>query len=323
MVTYRFFALRLRCNCPIPGLPRAADAGAVDIEIWLQSQSWPTTAFGASRAVWYPSASRTAADPVVTVWKLADGGFFEMCYDDGTEFLLDEAGARIWCTWPDSLTLEDACTYLLGPVLGFALRLRGITCLHASGIEVERQAVAFVGPGGAGKSTAAAVFAESGFAILSDDVVALSDRGSAILAQPAVPRLGLWPDSVEAVFGSPELLPRQTPNWDKRYLDLTQGRYRFQEEPLPLKAIYVIGSRDAAARAPFVDRLRPSVGLTRLIQNTYVNYLLDRTMRAHDFDVLARLVSHVPVRDVVPHADVAQLPRLRDVILDDLQDLNN
>ena len=63
------------------------------------------------------------------------------------------------------------------------------------------------------------------------------------------------------------------------------------------------------------------VGLTQLIENTYVSYLLDRTMSALDFDVLSRLVLSMPVRRLIPHANSAFLPRLRDVILDDFQAL--
>ena len=60
-------------------------------------------------------------------------------------------------------------------------------------------------------------------------------------------------------------------------------------------------------------------GLTRLIENTYVNYLLDRDMRARDLDVLARLAARVPLRRLVPQADSAYLHSFRDAILDDFR----
>jgi hypothetical protein len=324
-VTYRLYALRLRCNRPISGLAASPDVSPVDVRIQLDAdRPWPEPARQLQREIWYRSAGRPEdCDSVVTVWRLAGGGFYQICYEDGIEFLLDRAGTRIWSRWPPPWTLEDACTYLLGPVLGFVLRLRGITCLHASAIDMGDEAVAFVGRGGSGKSTAAAVFAERGYGLLSDDVVAIKDEGAVFLVQPAYPRLGLWPDSVDALFGSPDLLPRQTPNWDKRYLDLTTNGYRFQTEALPLKAIYLLGERDSDMRAPFVDGVPPRVGLIQLIENAYVNYLLDGPMRARDFDVLARIAALVPLRRVVPHAKPASLPKLRDVILDDLETLNH
>jgi hypothetical protein len=133
--------------------------------------------------------------------------------------------------------------------------------------------------------------------------------------------VGLWSDSVEALFGLPDALPRQTPTWDKCYLDLTRNGFTFQPRALPLRAVYVLSGRDTTAKAPRVHALPGRVALKQLIENTYVSYLLDRTMSARDLDVLARLVSSVPVRGLIPNADSASLSKLRDVILDDFRAL--
>ena len=286
--------------------------------------SVPEAALEGPRQLRYASANRDEhGEPFLTVWSLSGGAMFHLRYRDGIEFVVDRDGTEVWGTWPHTLTVEDASTYLLGPVLGLVLRLRGITCLHASAIDLGGQAIAVIGPPGAGKSTTAAIFATSGYRVLSDDVVALGDHGSAFLAQPSYPRLGLWSDSVESLFGLPDALPQQTPTWEKRYLDLTQNGYRFQPSPLPLRAVYVLCERDTNAKAPVVHSLPVRVGLTQLIENTYVSYLLDRTMSVRDLDVLSRLVLSMPVRQLVPQADSAFLSRLRDVILDDFQALTS
>jgi hypothetical protein len=323
--TYGAYALRLRCSRQIPGLPIVPTTSGVDVEVRLEAgQAWPEASPDAPRQLWYTSANQDEhGEPVLTVWTLSDGALFHLRYRDGIEFVVDRDGTEVRGTWPDTLTVEDASTYLLGPVLGLVLRLRGITCLHASAIDVGGQAIALMGPPGSGKSTAAAIFATSGYRVLSDDVVALADHGGAFLAQPAYPRLGLWSDSVEALFGLPDALPQQTPTWPKCYLDLTQNGYRFQPSPLPLRAVYVLSERDTNAKAPRVHALPVRVGLTQLIENTYVSYLLDRTMSVRDLDVLSRLVMSMPVRRLVPHADSAFLSRLRDVILDDFQALTD
>ena len=321
-LTYWLYALRVRCNRTIPGLVALPDTSEADVQVWLNTGlPWPKAMLERQRQTWYASANRDErGEPTLTVWKLADGAFVQFRYGDGTEFVVDRAGTRVWASWPDTLTLDDAATYLLGPVLGFVLRLRGITCLHASAIDLGDQAIAVVGPPGAGKSTTAAIFAERGYGVLSDDLVALADQRDTLLVQPGYPRLGLWPDSVEVLFGSPDLLPRQTPTWDKRYLDVMQDGYRFQRRPLPLRAVYVLSERENG-KAPFADPLPAHAGLMILIENAYVSYLLDKTMRARDFDLLGRLVSSVPVRRVVPHTDSAYLSRLRDAIIDDFQAL--
>jgi hypothetical protein len=54
-----------------------------------------------------------------------------------------------------------------------------------------------------------------------------------------------------------------------------------------------------------------------LIANTYATKLMDKQMRAREFELLTRVVSHVPVRRVTPHADPARINELCDRILND------
>jgi hypothetical protein len=57
------------------------------------------------------------------------------------------------------------------------------------------------------------------------------------------------------------------------------------------------------------------------VTNTYVTRLMDRALRAREFDLLGRVVESVPVRRVVPHTDPIRLERLCDVILEDFRAL--
>jgi hypothetical protein len=257
--------------------------------------------------------------PSLKIWKLS--GHFWLRYPDGTDFLLDQAGTKIWATWPQNLTLEDSATYLLGPVMGFVLLLRGTICLHASAISQGNQAFALVGNAGAGKSTTAAAFAGLGYKVLSDDVVTLSDVGDNFVVQPAYPCIRLWPRSVEALYGRPDALPLLTPNWDKRYLDLSRNDHEsFQVNPLPLAAVYILSERSDSSESPYVRGLSGKQGLVELIGNTYANYLMDTTtMRAQEFKVLSRLMHRVPMRRAVAHSDPARLPNFCQTILDDFQ----
>src|SRR5439155_24208272 len=134
---------------------------ATDVQIWLQSSpSSLGEMLETAPELWYTSPDQDdRGSPNLTAWKMARQAYFKLHYSDGTEFIIDRKGTEVWCVWPDTLTLEDAVVYLLGPVLGFVLRLRGITCLHASAISVGDRAVVLLGPAGAGKSTTAAAFA--------------------------------------------------------------------------------------------------------------------------------------------------------------------
>jgi hypothetical protein len=274
-----------------------------------------------SRAVYVSPLRDDKGRTTLVVWETAGGRFFLLRYADGTRFLVARSGAEVWADWPEPLTPHDAAVYLLGPVLGFVLRLRGAVCLHASAVALGGRAVALVGRAGAGKSTTAAALARGGAPVLSDDVAPLGDCGAALCVQPGPPRLRLWSESARVLFGSPDALPRLTPNWDKLYLDLGENGFAFQKAPLPLGAVYVLGRRGRDSRLPFVEPLAPREGLMELVQNTYVNYLLDAAMRVREFEVLGRLVRRVPLRRVVPHEDPASLAALCRVIREDFHAL--
>jgi hypothetical protein len=251
------------------------------------------------------------------------GKHFHLIFGDQTEFVIDPAGTEIYARWPNSCTFEDALIYLQGPVLGLALRLRGVTSLHASAVAVGDRAVAVVGSAGMGKSTTAAAFARQGRAVVTDDLLALADQGSSFHVQPGLPRVLLWPDSAEALWGDAEVLPRIVPTWSKRYLDLTQPDYNFCSEPLQLGAIYVLGERGAPNSKASIEPLEGTKALIHLVANTYANRLLDAQMRARELEVLGRLVTHVPIRLVHAPDDRKSVPDVCEAILEDFQTTRN
>lgn len=314
------YGLWVHSNLPIPGLIPCGPSPRMDLEVSLGFM--PDShheMLEPGESCYESSYVDERGQPSLVVWKLADDAYYRLRYSDRTEFLIDRSGTRLWVSWPQELTIEDAATYLLGPVMGFVLLLRGIHSLHGSAIAVGDKAVALVGPPGAGKSTTAAAFAELGFNVLAEDVVALADQRDAFLVYPAYPRIRLWPDSVTSLYGSPDALPRLTPTWDKRYLDLKSNWHRFQPEPLRLAAVYILGARSSDSSAPSIAPLPPSAGLMALVANMYATKFMDRAMRAREFELLGRITSRVPLRQLTPHADPAHLSKLCDAILDDFR----
>ena len=298
MALHVAYGLRLAVERTIPGLLPSAIAGASDVGIRLKEwrSSWK---FSESSPVRTPPSSLSATGhPNLRLGVSMDGNYFGFFYGDGARFAVERRGCEVWADWPEDYTLEDACTYLVGPVMGFVSRLRGTVCLHASAVVIGHHAVALAGPAGSGKSTMAAAFACAGFPVLSDDVVALTDKGAEFLVQPGYPRVNLWPDSVRALFGAHEALPRITPTWEKRYLPLGQNGHQFTSSPLSLEAIYILGGRDSALTGPLIEELSGKEAFMVLVANTYVNYLLDQNMRRREFDVLSRVITEIPVRRV-------------------------
>ena len=311
------YGLGVVANKTIPGVPPSSTA-ADDVRIWFGSlPSWiaelTPTQIETSFVAEYEDE---VGEPVLRVFTLIKGEYFWFCYSDKTEFVVDRAGTEIWAAWPMSLSLEDTCTYLLGPVMGFVMLLRGVVCLHASAVAIRNQAIALLGPAGSGKSTTAAAFSQRGYSILAEDVVTLDDRLDHFFVRPGYPCIRLWPASVKVLYGSETHLPKLTPHWDKRYLELND---RFENRPLPLAAIYYLNERSEDPPAPFIEALDRSEGLMSMVANTYATKLMDKQMRAREFGLLTRVLNNVPLRRVTPHTDPLRIAELCDRILSDYE----
>jgi len=291
-----------------PGPPSDISLYFADIPAWgAQALLLPVTGVCARPCNMLPG------DGVFTVYEFADRRFFQLTYSDGTRFLMDHAATRIWGEPGPGLSFDDLCIYLLGPVMGFVLRQRGTVTSHASSLAVHGRALALVGEAGAGKSMTAAALAR-GWPVLGQDVCALAESPSGYqVLLPAYPR-GLWPDSVDFLFSSREALPLMVPGWDKRFLSLDGSSAQFASSPAPLATIFLLAERSTEERAPYIESISQREALLQLVQNTYLNWYLDRHQRAEEFEVLTRLVSPIECCRVIPSSDPARLPALAELV---------
>jgi hypothetical protein len=283
-------------NFDWPWCPPAPSGQAVDLRIALGTLGrFDDVERRRSKPYRQRPADDPSQPPIVRVGRGEDG-HFRVTYCDGAEFVIDATASEVFgiCRRGE-LTLDDLLVYLQGPILGFVLRLRGVTCLHASAAIAEGRAFGVVGAGGMGKSTSAAILARMGLPVLTDDVLALFDRTTGFDVQPGLPRVLLWSESVRALFGDSEALPRIVGAWDKRYLDLTLPEYRFGAQATPLGALYVLGERLSRDAAPEITPLRGARAMAHLLANTYANDFLDDDLRARELDVLGRLASRIPI----------------------------
>ncbi|HET7234587.1 MAG TPA: hypothetical protein VFJ16_31535 [Longimicrobium sp.] len=302
---YRLYGLSVECSEPIPALPFSGDTEEPDVRVTLGAH--PMADADGWRPVEVAGRVNEEGEPTVAV-ESSDDGWLRLRYADGTEFTVDPAGTRVGCTWRAPMTLEDTATYLLGPVFGIVLRRRGVTCLHASAVAVQGRALLLCGPSRSGKSTTAAAFAARGYQVLADDVAALEwDGGPRV--RPAYPHLRLWPDAVRALYGPRGELPPLTPNWEKRYLDLSAGEAAFHPEPLPVAAVYLLAPREPGAAPRLEPPLPHGQGVLALVANTYSAWLPNRAAEARDLAFLGRMGRQVPVV-IAAHTDAARLDEL-------------
>jgi hypothetical protein len=313
---YRTYGLNLSSDFPIPGLNQASDnAWRADVSVEFgQEPPWVRDAQRLpSLIVRRLAACEGTQDPAFMLTSFGEGHFFQLAYSDGTRFVVNAEATRVWGAAGASQTIEDLSTYFLGPVMGYVLRRRGVTALHASALCISGNAVVLMGAAGSGKSTTAAALALRGAPVLCEDIAAVEEDDEGFSIQPGYPRVCLWPESVEMLMRHREALPRITSNWEKCYLPLDGARARLETQKRRLGTAYVLAPRETK-NAPRIEEVSSREVLLELVQNTYMNWLLDRWQRAEEFELLSRLVSQIPVRRVVPHGDPLRIGELCELI---------
>lgn len=319
---YSAFGLTLQCNFVIKSLtPLDGNVNPIDVRIFLGSS--PCGEGKVAEELFYVSDYwSSAGTPQLQIWRAATGTYLRMQYLDGLQFWLHSSGQEVWVLLPHSSSTADAVSYLLGPVLGILLRLRGTVCLHASAIVFGDRVIAFAGGEGAGKSTTAAAFSSRGYRVVTDDIVALKERDGRFHVLPGYRHLCLCPDVVESLYGSPSALPQLVSDWEKR--SLAEGMYqtRFETQALPVGAIYVFGDRQPGF-FPQIEPLDRRRGLIALVANSFASKVLDKPRRADELGVLGRLVAEVPVRRLCLGQNSRELDRVCDAIGSDLVSVLN
>lgn len=319
---YRAYGLTLGCDTPVSALRQESiDPERYDIVVSLGPETeWVREAMRLPSHLEHPRPGEVERDnSPFTLTSFGAGEFFELAYGDEALFFVDSAAERLWGTCLPPLTNEDLATYLLGPVMGFVLRRRSVMALHASAVCIGGQAVALCGESQAGKSTTAAALALRGIPVLCEDITPLVEEDGRFQVEPGYPRVCLWPDAVEKLFGARDALPRLTPSWEKFFLPLDGRNAKFEEQRRIVSAVYLFAPRVADADAPRIETMSARDALLDLVQNTYMNWLLDRGQRSAEFDALSKLVTQVPIRRIVPHRDPGGIGALCELIVADAE----
>jgi hypothetical protein len=323
--SYRAYGLTLGSDTPLVALGQEPDLlERHDLSVSLEPEAgWVQEAMCLPSRLEHPKPG-VLEDEYESPFMLTSFGvreFFELSYGGNARFFVDASAERIWGTWQPPLTIEDATTYLLGPVMGFVLRRRSVMALHASAISIDGHAFALCGESQSGKSTTAAALALRGIPVLCEDITPLIEQQGRFQVEPGYPRVCLWPDAVEKLLGAQNALPRLTPTWEKLFLPLDGTNAKFDDQRRAISAVYIFAPRLADADAPRIEMLSAREALLDLVQNTYMNWLLDRGQRAAEFEALSKLVTHVPIRRIVPHSDLGRIGALCDLIVADAEHL--
>ena len=216
---------------------------------------------------------------------------YRIRYEGRADFVVDFDSRSIAC---DPLNCPEAMMrhFLMDQVVPLMLSVDHVV-LHASSVVLNGGFAAFVGPGGAGKSTIALALGRAGFAIGADDGLLVEPESDprtpsvSWLATPSYPSLRVWQDSA-AVAPVAASNADEPPSAKRQFCE----GFSFFTEPLPLVRLYVLDPEPSASTC--FEPLSPREAVMTLVEQSYRLGLDDRSSLARQLDALSRIARDVP-----------------------------
>lgn len=234
-------------------------------------------------------------------------------------FVLSPDKNEMWISYDEKVPAANLESYFVGPIMGGVLRLRGVLCLHASVIEIDGKAIAFLGSKRSGKSTTAATFASMGHRVLADDLGVITQHEGNFYMQSGYSRLRLRQKTVEVIH--PEhlaSLPLVYSFGDSRYATLDE---RFCGQALPLAAVYILTLNDT--NQELITPVGLAESLVILGQNTFGNHVITPETRKQEFELLCHLAKETPVNRLHIVYDIENINRQYNAVFNNYHSLHN
>jgi hypothetical protein len=221
--------------------------------------------------------------------------------------LLSADGRSLRCD-PEGLPDGAWQRLLIAQVLPFAVLLRGLEVFHASAVLRRGEAVAFVGPSRAGKTSLALECCRRGAGFLADDVLALEARAGRLLAHPGAPVAGV---AHAAGVARAQTGRRHEPDGTQpREIVAVNSRELLVHAPgvaapAPLGALFLL---DRRANGPRHPRFEPATEAQLLLTATF-NFVLATPERLRGLLDVCALAAQLRVERIAigPQTDVRTL----------------
>lgn len=142
------------------------------------------------------------------------------------------------------------------------LELNKILCIHANALAYQDKAIAIVAPSRTGKTTLTAALSQNGFALMTDDMVALHKVAQGYEIYPSWPVARMWPDALNElqpnVHEPSAQYEKVHEQFEKRTVNIEKTKgFNFCNQPKKLKVIYLLNrlpkKNDSDNRVPIVE----------------------------------------------------------------------
>lgn len=308
MRIHRLFGIQLASSFPF-ATPLPAGDGPADLVFSLLAEPTPFLQEPGLTPLYSSPWLDDDGQSVAHLYRTADGDVFS--FSRGLEVLVQPA--RITAALLDPAYEPLVELRLLGPVLSHWLECRGLPSLHASAAALGSRAVGFLSMQGGGKTGLAAAMLRAGHPLLTDDILALEERGGTFLSRSGYPQMRMWPDEAAHFLGSYEHLPLVHPQVSKRRVAITS----FHHTALPLAVLYIAERREGGPIE--ITPLSRSAAVIELVRHSFSPHLVQAVgLQPSRLDFLARLVRQVPVRRLAYPSGFERLPEVVEALRRDL-----
>lgn len=251
------------------------------------------------------------------------GELYFASYGDGRHYVLhfpafcdaavDVARLTVRVSSSPFVPTETLRHVLLDQVVPRTIAGRGHAVLHASAIDSPAGTLAFLGQGGAGKSSLAAAFCAAGHALVCDDALVVAFAGGRAWATPGYPTLRLLPETANRFFGATDLTQVA------HYTHKMRVRPRAISRRVTPMLHILLPEVGSAGETPRLERLRGQEAFFALLQEAYRMDAVEPAILARDTGLYADLASRCPVSRLVIPDDLGALPEVRDWTLSALK----
>lgn len=225
-------------------------------------------------------------------------------------FLINDGKKIVWIPAPQA-SEKVVRFYLVGTVMAILLYQRQFLVLHGSVIDIDGEAVIFLGNSGDGKSTTAAALHTAGYKLVNDDVAPITLGDHPAFLQPGFPQIKMSPETASALGYDFASLALIHPDQEKR--GYRPQHHNFSRSPLTIKRIYVLDYGAEFDSQP----IPASLATMELGRHSRPTTLYQRGDALHFFQC-ANLVKEQTIYRLQRPKDLQLLPKIADFISDDL-----
>jgi hypothetical protein len=246
----------------------------------------------------------------------ADGSVF-LRWPDLFEFVVSADGRAVACGRLEKATPESFQSYLLGPVLSFALVKQGYEPLHATSVIVDGKGVAFLGRSGHGKSTLAASFLHAGHQILTDDLLLIRDIDAVPCGFPGPARIKLFPEVADRF--QPLKRGRTPMNPDAQKLILSLDGREVPHGPVPMHGFFVLDEPGDDTPGVSVASLSARESLIAVVGATFNTRVRSAERLKRQFLAAEQWTARLPVRRLSYPRTLTVLDQVRRIIVGEVR----